>query len=157
MKYLTSRIRTTEERDKLNEELDILLANLYEHKGAGLESALRTQVRSWVAEDIRANIPEHIEEVEKYLKGIKTAFEKLPVLKLTIAFDPTDSSIDKFLSFARKNVSEEILLELEVNPLIFGGCEITYKGEFRDFSLKRLFETEYKAKEEDLMKIVNKK
>ena len=34
--------------------------------------------------------------------------------------------------------------------------EITFKGEYRDLSLKRLFETEYKAHQEDLLKLLHK-
>lgn len=166
MNTLLSKIRTTAERDQVNSELDLLITNLYEHGGSSLDSVLRTQIRSWVAEIIRKGMPEgnDIEKAESYLKSLKDSLTKLKVLNLTIAFEPTDSSIDKFSDFVNKNRSNasgpdgsqarRVILDFEIDPKIYGGAEITYDGNYRDFSLKRLFEEEYKAQEGELMSII---
>jgi hypothetical protein len=157
MKNIISRIRTTDERDALIAEIDMLLANLYEHKGAGFTSALHSQVRVWVAEELRNGIPENIDAVENYLKSMKERLEKLKVISLKIAFEPTDSSIDKFSDFSRKNISPDVILDITTDAKIYGGAEITYNGEFRDFSLKRLFQEEYSKQKDELMKIIHPK
>jgi len=153
---LISRIRTTEERDSLIAEIDILLAAVYEHKGAGLDSALKNRVRYWVAELIRGHIPPDPDAAENYLRDLKDRLTGLKTLGLRIAFEPTDSTIDKLISYVRKSITKEIILDVEIDPGIFGGAQITYMGEFRDFSLKRLFEEEYKKKESELATIVKR-
>lgn len=153
---LLSKIRTTEERDKLELELDLLLSNLYEHQGTGLDSALRTKVRNWVATEIRTELPDvsDVGLAQNYIKNLKGELSKLKTLKLKIAFEPTDSSIDKFSDFAHRYIGRDVLIDFEIDPQIFGGAEITYEGEYRDLSLKRLFESEYKEKEAELQKLL---
>ena len=153
---LLSKIRTTGERDKLETELDVLLSNLFEHKGQGFEIALRTQVRSWVAAEIQNGLPDSVDAIQGYLTSWQDKLSKLKTLKLKIAFEPTDSSIDKFLDFTRKNIANDVILNIEVDPAIYGGAEITYEGQYRDYSLKRLFNEEYRAQEEELKKILGK-
>jgi hypothetical protein len=179
---LFARIRTTDERDRLDHELDQLLTSLYENKvpaensnitSEGIPSdippelsngklksmgvALRTQVRSWVAEIILEELPDSIDAAEEYLKSLKDKLAKLKKLKLVVAFEPTDSSIDKFIGFVHKNISQDVILEFEIDPQIYGGAQITYQGEYRDLSLKRLYESEYKEKEVELKKVIASK
>jgi F0F1-type ATP synthase delta subunit len=151
---LFSHIRTTDERDTLLDEIGTLLSSLYQEKGRGLDSCLKNKVRFWVSEIVRREIGSDLETAEKYLTGLKETLEGLGILKLTLAFEPTDISIDKFTEFVRRNMGEDIVVEFEYDARILGGALITYNGEFRDFSLKRLFEEEYKQKQPEVMKIM---
>ena len=151
---LIAKIRTTDEREKLNEELDLLLESLYREKGAGFESTMFSKIRYWVSEIIKSEVSNNSSEIEIYLKEIISHMGNLKVLSLKLAFEPTDTSIDKFFAFVRKNVGEGIILSFEYDPRLLGGAVITYKGEYRDFSLRRLFENEYKLKEKELLKVV---
>jgi|CXWL01.1.fsa_nt_gi hypothetical protein len=162
---LLNRIRTVDERDKLLTEVDLLMASLYEDNGKGFEKALLARVRFWVTEIIKEEVTNDKDQIEKYLKGLRANLENMLLMKLTLAFEPTDVSIDKFFDYVNKNIKTEtksgdfqgIILSFEYDPKILGGAEITWKGEYRDLSLRRLFEDEYEAKRGDVMKIMYSK
>lgn len=154
---LFSRVRTIEERSKLVSEIDLLLSSIYEDQGKGFESCLKNKVRHWVSEIVRSEISNDPSAMHEYLGQVKNELEKLEVIKLTLAFEPSDATIDKFFDFVAKNVEERVVLEFEFDARILGGALITYKGEYRDFSLKRLFEEEYLEKEKDIIKIMYSK
>jgi len=138
---LITKVRTVEERDMLKKELETLLDSLYTEKGSGFESALKSKGRFWVSEIIRNES-----------SGGPDA--KFKVLTLRLAFEPTDTSIDKFIAFTRKNVGESVILDFEYYPRLLGGAVITYEGEYRDFSLKRIFESEYAEKSTEVLKMM---
>ena len=154
---LVTKIRTLEERDKLKEEIVLLLDSLYTQKGEGVESTLSSQVRFWVSEIIKTESSNNLGEIESYLKDILSQLSQFKTLSLRLAFEPTNASIDKFITFTRKNIGMEVILDFDYDPRILGGAVITYEGEYRDFSLKRLFETEYAEKSTEVLKIMYSK
>lgn len=151
---LLSRIRTTEEKDKLLQEVELLLQSLYEQRGVGFDSTLTAKVRAWVAEVIRREINKAGSR-EDYLEKLKDILVSLKKLTLTLGFEPTDKSLDKFASFVLKKKGEGIVLEIIYDPKIIAGAIIVYEGNYRDFSLKKVFEREINAKENELMQILN--
>lgn len=151
---LFQRIRTTEEKDELLREVELMLNSLFEEKGRGFESCLKNKIRFWVSEIVVSETGKDMASIEKYLTGLKSALENFGTLKLTLAFEPSDVSIDKFAEFVKRNIGEGIVIDLEYDSRILGGALITYKGEYRDLSLKRLFEDEYKQKQPEIMKIM---
>jgi len=153
---LISKIRTLDEKNKLDGELDLMLAHIYENKDTSLASVLRSQIRAWVSDEIVPNLGENSDDNEKYLKTLKTELDKLRILSLKIAFEPTETSIDKFSSYVKNTIADDIIIDFEIDPRIYGGAQITFNGEYRDFSLKRLFDDEYAQKETELKELVSK-
>ena len=139
---ILSHIRTSDEVKILFDEIDILLDALYKEAGQGFESTLRTYVRDWVSGEMKKAWSGNVLDKEEYLKKLKSALENLKSIKLTLAFEPTDASLDKFYGYVRQNIGEGIILEINYEPTIIAGALIAYEGEYRDFSLKRLFEEE---------------
>jgi F0F1-type ATP synthase delta subunit len=154
---IISKVRTTEERDKILAEVSILLNSFYQDKGLGFSMTLKSQVRNWISQVILDEIPEDKEGIEKYLNDLKTKLDSLQTLTITVAFEPTSSSLDKFVGFVRENVSEDIILQIESDPSILGGAIITKGGQYRDFSLRRLFDSEFEAKKDELIKEIYKR
>ena len=72
---------------------------------------------------------------------------------MKLSFEPTEVSLDKFHAYLNEILPGGAILDIEYDPSILGGAQITWGGEFRDFSLKRLFESEYEAKQKELLKI----
>lgn len=154
---LLLKVRTVDEKEKLASELSILMDSLYKNKGDGLDSALNTQVRQWVAELVREEAGQDLNNINNYLKTVNSNLEKLKILNLTLAFEPTEASIDKIIKTIRESGDLDIILDFSYEPKILGGAIISYKGEYRDLSLKRVYEAEYEEKEKEVMKIVYSK
>jgi len=151
---LLNKIRTVEEKDVLKSEINKLLDSLYTEKGSGFESALKSKVRFWVSEIIKSEVNNDYIEIEGYLKAVLENLDKFEVVSVKIAFEPTDSAIDRFFNFIKTEVGEMVIMAFELDRKILGGAVISYKGDYRDLSLKRLFEDEYEAKRDEVMKIM---
>lgn len=151
---ILSRTRTKEEVDSLKREIEVLEEAFYKDGGRGFDAVLNSHVRHWVSEAMKADWTESNIDSKAYLEKLKNKIEKLGIVQLTLAFEPTNITIDKFINYIRQNVGEDIILEVSYDPNIVAGTMISYKGNFRDFSLKRLFEEELKAGKEEIEKIL---
>jgi F0F1-type ATP synthase delta subunit len=143
MNPIFEKIRTSEERDKLIGEIDILIDALYQNSNQGFDAVLKNKVRAWVSDIIKIETSKEGIEVESYLKKLKTDLLSLSDIKLVLAFEPTDSFIDKISAFFRKNIDQNLVLDISYNPGILGGCIVIHKGKYKDLSLKRIYEEEY--------------
>lgn len=148
---LLKRIRTKEELNKLDNEVEILENSLYEQGDKGFDSVLSSRVRHWVAAEIRNDLEKEDAGKEIYLKSLREKLTKYNYLKMTLAFEPTDISIDKFFSFVRKYISEDVVIDFDYDARILGGAQISYQGKFYDLSLRRLFDQEFEEREKDLI------
>ena len=150
-------LRTTEDKNKLIEELDLLVSSLYKEKGQGIEACLKYNTRAWVAEIIRREIPQDLDKIESYLKKIIQEISDLKIVEVTLGYQPTEDSLNKFAEKIRNLKGQTTLLSISYNPQILAGAVITYEGEYRDFSLRHAFDAEYKAKEKEIKEIINSK
>lgn len=153
---ILSRLRTKEEARYLEGELDLLLEKIYSTKEGEFEQALKMNVRSWVSELIRAALSKEGVDKEEFLKGLKAELAKLKVVALTIAFDPTEASIDRFHHWVRRNLGEGIVLEINVKPVILGGAIVVFQGEYRDLSLRKRFGRLLDSDREEIFKFLSK-
>ena len=150
-------VKTTGDKEKLTDELEKLAESLFEEKGTGFESCLKNNIRSWVAELIRAEITENQKDPGTYLDGLKIKLAELKEISLTLAFEPSESSIDKFFFFVRENVGKDLILDIKYEPRILGGAIVVFEGVYRDLSLKRLYDSEFLRREKDLLTLIFKK
>lgn len=152
---LIERIRTTDEKDLLLGEIQLLLTSAYE-ADAGFDSTLKSKVRSWVSTAIKNDLAANQIGQKDYLEGLKKRLAGLKVLTLILAFEPTDVSIDKFIFFARENIDNDIILETQFDPKILGGVIIIFQGRYKDFSLKKILTSEFEKRKGELISLVYK-
>lgn len=148
---ILSHIRTKDEAKILSNEIDLLMDALYKEGGAGFESTLHAKVRSWVSEEMQKDWGDEEPDKEGYLKKLKEELYSLKPVKLTLAFEPTDASLDKFFGYVRQNIGEGIILEINYDPSILAGAQVAFEGEYRDFSLKRVYEDEMGRMKEEII------
>ena len=77
-----------------------------------------------------------------YLNGLLEALTGLDVVKLTLAFEPTSISIDKFWSKIVEITGRHVLLDIFYKPRILGGAHVSSGGEYKDFSLEKALDAE---------------
>lgn len=77
---------------------------------------------------------------EKEIFKIEKNLLSLPVLRLEIAFKPTDEFIKKLSDWVEKEAQQKVILDIVVNPKVVAGALIEYQGIFRDYSLSKRIE-----------------
>jgi F0F1-type ATP synthase delta subunit len=72
-----------------------------------------------------------------FLEKLKNWLKELPVLKLEIAFLPSEKTIEKISQWLKERVGKKIILDIYFNPKIVGGAILEYEGKFANFSLAK--------------------
>jgi len=150
---ILSRVKTSEEKEQLQDEIEALKVSLYE-RGAVFEDMLKTRVRAWASQQIRKDLEGGEIDKEKYLTVLIEKLKEAKCVKLSIAFEPTQVAIDKFYTFITGEIGENVVLDITCQPKIMGGAIIIYEGKYRNFSLRRVFEEESKTFNEFILKIL---
>jgi len=153
---ILSHIRTKSEAWQLEDEVDLLLDHLYKGKAGDFELALKNDLRAWVSELLLSAFANPDVKKDEYLRGLKEAIAKLRELKLTLAFEPTQNSIEKIHDWVRRNVGEGIILDVTLNPTIFAGAIVTFEGRYRDLSLRNKFREQFEQNRERIFSLLSK-
>lgn len=153
---LLSHIRTKSDVWQLEDEVDLLLDHLYKGKAGDFDLALKKDVRSWVSELLTSAFASPDSKKDDYLRGLKVAVEKLRELKLTLAFEPTQNSIEKIHDWVRKNIGEGVILDITFNPTIFAGAIVIFEGEYRDLSLRNKFKEQFEQNRDLIFSILSR-
>lgn len=74
------------------------------------------------------------------LESLRGQLRQLPILRLKIAFDPPDSIISDICLWARLNISPDAVLDVEIDPSLVAGAEISWAGRYVDLSKKTQLE-----------------
>lgn len=139
-KVLIELTKTTEDVVSLQEEMDLILQSLFHVEVYKLEEVLEKFVRVRVATEInriiKMNPTANKEEIKALLSKAYRTICALPIIKLSLAFEPSETIINNLSFWARQNLEPGVLLDLSLDRSIIGGVVISYKGKFFDFSLK---------------------
>ncbi len=140
-KSLIDLTKTTEDLAGLGDEIDVITQSLYHVELYKLEDALSQFVRIRVAKEIRkliqANSLSGKDEIKQFFADAYRTISGLPILRLTLAFEPSESVINTLSYWVRTNLDSGILLDLSMDRSILGGAIIVYSGKFYDFSLRK--------------------
>ena len=63
--------------------------------------------------------------------------------------------IEKLSGWVKTNVTDETLLDFEINPEILGGALISFNGKYLDESLSKKMEEIFSNQKEELLKTLN--
>lgn len=76
---------------------------------------------------------EELTKLNQYLKDLEE-------LKLTLSFTPKADGLGKIISWVKQNVGRETVLEFYKDESILGGATLSYRGKYKDYSLKKTLE-----------------
>lgn len=155
-KDILQNIRTKDEAEKLLEEIETLEESLYKDHGSTFEEVLNKKIRNWVKVEIEKLLSSGKSNKE-VLENLKNKIEDVSFLKLSIAFEPTSAGIDSFFDFVKEHAGSNVLLDITYDPAILGGAQVSYKGEYRDLSLKKKFNENYSKIEGKIKELLNDK
>ena len=108
-------------------------------------SWLNSLDRSFLGQFNKDNIVKTFETTEAALNTIKP-------LIIYIAFAPTDELNYQIGLFLRKNFLNHKIFEIRTDPNLVAGCALSYKGVYKDYSLRTIIE----SKREQILKSFKK-
>ncbi len=68
---------------------------------------------------------------------IKNKIQGIPVMGLTLAYEPTEKDLRDFSSFLFTNIGMQIIFHVVRDESILGGCKIEFAGKIADYTLKK--------------------
>ena len=80
------------------------------------------------------------EAIKELLLGFQDTVRNLPVLNLTIAYEPNESSLKAFLEWFLYTLKKQFLIDIQIDKKLIAGATINFNGKFKDYSIKPLFD-----------------
>lgn len=154
MEEILNQIRTKDEAEKLKAEIDTLLSSMYKSK-EGIDHALKTQVRFQIAELFRKKLAPEAVNTTSFLNDLKKKLDKIKVMILGVAYEPNDESIERLSDYVNSSFGEKILLEINYMPELIAGAVVIFEGKYSDFSVRKIFEKEFRESEEEILSLLN--
>lgn len=78
--------------------------------------------------------------LKAFLSSIVELIPKLPVLSLTIAFEPKEKTLQALSEWSLLNINKQALFDITVDKNLIAGAVVNYKGKYLDFSIRPRFE-----------------
>jgi F0F1-type ATP synthase delta subunit len=92
------------------------------------------------------------ESVKMFLNKMQEEISKLPVMSLTIAFEPQEKTLKTLSEWFLINTKKQVLFDFSVDRKVVAGATLNYNGKFFDFSIRPVFERILKAYTSRLIK-----
>lgn len=143
--------KTKQDLDFLDQEIDLISEALFKKE---IKEFIKKEIRVSTIEALRKDFPDFETNplsIKDNLEKIKQEIGKFKILKLTIAFEPTEEILGNILDFVRANFGEQIVLDYEVDKNILGGAVVVYEGFYEDYSLGKVLEETLQTKREEIM------
>ena len=153
---ITNRIRTFEEAQHLISELEMLLEKLYQEDERIFNDALNREIRAWVSSYLKKILFQEDVEKEKVLKELIEKVRNLNSVKITIAFEPTESNLDRIHSWVLTNIGKNYILDIGINPYMVAGATVVHKGKYKDYSLRKQLTRIISSKNQTINEILSK-
>jgi F0F1-type ATP synthase delta subunit len=80
------------------------------------------------------------ENVKLFLQKIHDAVAALPVLSITIAFEPQEKTLKALSEWFLINMKKQVVFDFTVDRKVVAGATLNYNGKFFDFSIRPVVE-----------------
>jgi len=149
--------KTVAQKEQLAQEVDQLTASLFRQETNAFDNALksiRLEISQIIIDEFLNEEPKGVnkEMVKYFLTELKKRLQNLRVIKLSIAFSPSNHSIDRIYDWIAKNVGDEYILDIQVDKSILAGLTISLEGKYIDLSLKKTLDEVFKNKRQEIIR-----
>lgn len=72
-----------------------------------------------------------------FFETLKGLLKNLKIIKLVLAFAPTQKTIENIYNFAKDTIGIGYILDIEVSQDILGGAIVMFDGKYNDFTLRK--------------------
>ncbi|HSW87735.1 MAG TPA: F0F1 ATP synthase subunit delta [Candidatus Saccharimonadales bacterium] len=77
--------------------------------------------------------------LKNFLTSMQEKITALPVLSLTVAFEPKEQTLKTISEWFMLNMHQQVVFIITVDPTILAGAVISFNGKFSDVSIKSTF------------------
>jgi len=74
-------------------------------------------------------------EPENYLSLTKKDLIEKPITEIVVAFMPSRNEEREILENVKTNISENTVVDIQINSFLIGGAQVTFNGKYYDGSL----------------------
>lgn len=86
----------------------------------------------------KLNVYQVLAKLEKDIKSAQT-------LTVYLSFEMPDNEKDKLGAYLRANFKKDLIFEIKLDPNIIGGAALSWKGIYKDFSLRARIDQNHQA------------
>ena len=142
-KYTTvlNSIQTVDQRESFLDAIDVILEERYMVKG-NVEETIRKKISNSSSKIILALLSKHKEiygdtsKFDHFLKDVRSYLAGLPTILLQVPYDFTGKDTSEIYSWFSTNVKKKIVLDIQHEQSLLGGCVIETNGMHKDYSIK---------------------
>ena len=151
-------IKTVEEKEELENYLELLEESVFKKDGfaQALKDNVPVKYSSFIKELLdknKVNLSDG-ESVKSAFDGLRSYLKNLIPINLTIAYSPSEKSLENIYNWVFKNIGENIILDIDIDSGLLGGAIITYKGLYGDYSFKKALEEGFEEHSEEIKKLL---
>jgi hypothetical protein len=77
--------------------------------------------------------------LKDFLTKIITYINSLPVLSMTLAFEPNEQTLHAISGWFLMQINKQVILDLTIDRSLIAGAAINYNGKYFDMSIKEKF------------------
>ncbi len=139
---ILSQIHTKYDSDALLLGLDAVKKAIYSKDGdlfAAVNQNISANLAALLSQKLAANSP------DKYIEGLEMELKNMKLIKLGLAFMPTQKTVDSLFEWINTNLGEGFIVDIMVKPEILGGALIDCEGKYFDASLVKLVDEFFKT------------
>ncbi len=84
--------------------------------------------------------PDASSELKSFIDEIIKKITTIPVMTITLAFEPNAKTLINFSQWFLINLNKQILFDIHVDPTLIAGAALTFQGKFTDLSVRPQFD-----------------
>lgn len=156
---LITSLKTTQEVTDFVSEINTLLLAFFKSEETSIEKALalistgsaRKIMQTFSKNNLDINDKSSVSD---FFDTLKRLLKKFKVIKLILAFDPTQKTIENIHNFVKDIIGIGYILDIEVSKEILGGAVVVFNGKYSDFTLKKSIEDAFATKKQEIQQIM---
>lgn len=93
--------------------------------------------------------------LSKIISSLKDRLRSMRVLSLTLVFLPTANEVDTIADWVKRNIGEDVVIDILSQKEIMSGVKISFCGKYADYSLRTKLNEFWKYALIDMTKVFN--
>lgn len=134
---------TKADLDRIIYSIDKFKLDLYTYSSKELERCLHYQydikfnaiVQGILAKNEIDLGDEHKVKIEQLLNDLSKELASVEILDITMAFSPSLRFLNVLRNWVYENVTQNIVLDIHVDPSVLGGVSLVYRGRYLDLTI----------------------
>ena len=152
-------VRTKQEKENLRDQISVLKAALFRSDPHEFEKILATRLPGTMASTMReilsqSALKDNPDAQRKFFQNVTEVIDKLPFLKLNIAFVPSEEMIQRLHEWVQKNMGAGVILDMAYDALILGGAQIIFQGKYKEVTLSQMITNVLIKEKTNVLKLI---